>query len=150
MEKFVQNFKRVVKESDYEECPLIKEFKRSINRAIRRKLIEAENQPGLIEHWFRKTIILDRNWRESRRKEERIRGKKENNRVPISRSNNQEAHRQILPWPQVWPRRQEMPQQWAPVGLALMEEVKKTNVVMINPQQRAGFPQRNLYTMDVD
>jgi len=31
-----------------------------------------------------------------------------------------------------------------------MEGVERTNTVMVNPQQRAGFSQRNLYTIDVD
>jgi len=121
-----------------------------MNRAIRQKLMEAENQPGLIKQWFRRTITLDRNWRKSKRKEERLRGKKENNRALTPRLNNQEAHRQKLSQPQVWPRRQEMPQQQAPTEPALMEEVERTNMVMVNSQQRAGFSQRNLYAMDVN
>ena len=43
MKKFVQDFKRVVRESGYERCLLNKEFKRGINGSIRRKLIEAKN-----------------------------------------------------------------------------------------------------------
>ena len=39
--------------------------------------MEAENQPGPIEQWFRRTIALDGNWRESRKEEKRLRGKKE-------------------------------------------------------------------------
>ena len=35
--------------SEYEGQPLIEEFKRSMNRVIKRKLIKAENQPGSIE-----------------------------------------------------------------------------------------------------
>jgi len=31
-----------------------------------------------------------------------------------------------------------------------MEGVERTNAVIATPQQRAGFSQRNLYTMDVD
>ena len=55
---------------------MVEEFKREINRAIRRKLIKVESQPGSIEQWYRRTMALDRNWRESRR-EERLREKKE-------------------------------------------------------------------------
>ena len=51
-----------------------------MNGAIKRKLMEAENQPGSIEQWFRRATALDRNWRESRREEERLRGKKEQGR----------------------------------------------------------------------
>jgi len=72
MEEFVQDFKRVARESRYEEHPLIEEFKQDINGSIRRKLMEAENQPYSIEQWFKRAIALDRNWRESRREEERL------------------------------------------------------------------------------
>jgi len=44
---------------------------------IRRKLIETENPPASIEQWYRRATALDRNWRESRREEERLQGKKE-------------------------------------------------------------------------
>jgi len=43
MKEFVQDFKRVARGSGYERRPLIEEFKRGMNRAIRRKLMEAEN-----------------------------------------------------------------------------------------------------------
>ena len=66
----------MVRGSRYEERSLIEEFKREMNRAIRRKLMEAENQLGSIEQWFRRAMALDRNWRESRREEERLRGRK--------------------------------------------------------------------------
>ena len=77
MEEFVQEFKRAVRGSGYERRPLVEEFKRGMNGGIRRKLMEAENQPGSIEQWYKRATALDRNWRESKRKEERLRGKKE-------------------------------------------------------------------------
>ena len=43
MEEFVQEFKRAARESGYEKRLLVEEFKRVINRMIRRKLMEAEN-----------------------------------------------------------------------------------------------------------
>ena len=49
IEEFVQEFKRVVRGSRYEGRPLVEEFKRGMNGVIRRKLMEAENQPGSIE-----------------------------------------------------------------------------------------------------
>ena len=49
MEEFVQNFKRVARGSGYKEHSLIEEFKRGMNGAIRRKLMEVENQPSSIE-----------------------------------------------------------------------------------------------------
>ena len=39
--------------------------------------MEAENPLASIEQWYRRTMALDRNWRESRREEKRLREKKE-------------------------------------------------------------------------
>ena len=61
IEEFIQEFKRVARESGYEGRPLVEEFKRRINRGIRRKLIEAENLPASIEQWYKRAIALDRN-----------------------------------------------------------------------------------------
>jgi len=61
MEEYVQEFKRAVRDSGYEERPLIEELKRGMNGGIQRKLIEAENPPTSIEQWYRRTIALDRN-----------------------------------------------------------------------------------------
>ena len=91
IEEFVQDFKRTARGSGYEGRPLIEEFKRAMNGNIRRKLMEAENQPGSIEQWFKRAITLDRNRRESRREEERLRGRRDNNGVPAPRLNQQEA-----------------------------------------------------------
>ena len=49
MEEFVQKYKRAVRESGYEGRLLIKEFKRGINRGIRRELIEVKNPPASIK-----------------------------------------------------------------------------------------------------
>ena len=81
----------------------MEEFKREINGTIRRKLIEAKHQPGVIKQWYNRVIVLDRNWRESKRKEERLR--EQGASTPRT---NGEAPRLPLPWPQVWPRRQEV------------------------------------------
>jgi len=75
MEEFVQEFKRAARESGYEGRPLVEEFKRGMNGGIRRKLMEAENPPTSIEQWYRRATALDRNWRESRREEERSKKK---------------------------------------------------------------------------
>ena len=77
MEEFVQEFKRAARGSGYERRPLVEEFKRGMNRRIRRKLMEAENLPTSIEQWYRRAMALDRNWRKSRREEERLRGRRE-------------------------------------------------------------------------
>ena len=89
MEEFMQEFKRAARGSEYEGRPLVEEFKRGINRGIRRKLMEAENPPASIEQWYRRATALDRNWRESRREEERLKKKEV--------GGGKQEQRQILP-----------------------------------------------------
>ena len=40
---------------------MIEEFKRGINGAIRKKLIEVKNQSGSIEQWYKRAMALNRN-----------------------------------------------------------------------------------------
>ena len=88
MEEFVQEFKRAARGSGYEGQPLIEEFKRGMNGGIRRKLMEAKNPPASIEQWYRRATALDRNWRESRREEKRLKKKE---------VGGKQEQRQILP-----------------------------------------------------
>ena len=141
VEEFVQEFKRAARGSGYERRPLVEEFKRGINRGIRRKLMEAENLPTSIEQWYRRATALDRNWRESRREEERLRKKEVG-------GGGQKEQRQNLPRPLVWQRRQ--PPQQATMGPAPMEGVERTNAVVVRGQG-AGVPQRrDPFAMDID
>ena len=105
--------------------------------------MEAENPPASIEQWYRRATALDRNWRESRREEERLKKKE-------VRGGKQEQ-RQILPRPLVWQRRQPLPQQ-ATTRPAPMEGVERTNAVVIRGQgQGAGIPpRRDPFAMEVD
>ena len=91
MKEFVQELKRAAKGSGYEGQLLVEEFKRGMNRVIRRKLMKAENQPGSIKQWFKRAMALNRNWRENRYKEERLRGQKEQGEAP------KQEPQQILP-----------------------------------------------------
>ena len=145
IEEFIQEFKRAARESGYERRLLVEEFKRGINSGIWRKLMEAENLPTSIEQWYRRATALDRNWRESRREEERLRGKKK------AGGRGQKQERQSLPRPLVWQRRQPLPQQ-ATIRPAPMEGVERTNVVVIRGQvQGAGIPLRqDPFAMDID
>ena len=59
MEEFVQEFRRVVRRSGYEGRPLVKEFKRGMSGAIRRKLMEAKRPPTSIEQWYEHATNLD-------------------------------------------------------------------------------------------
>jgi len=146
MEEFVQEFKRAARGSGYEGRPLIEEFKRGINGGIWRKLMEAENPPASIEQWYRRATALDRNWRESRREEERLRKKE---------IGGQKQEKQSLPRPLVWQRRQPLPQQ-ATTGPAPMEGVERTNAVVVRgSEQGAGQsmgapPRRDPFAMEVD
>jgi len=146
MEEFVQEFKRTARGSGYEGRPLVEEFKRGMNGGIRRKLMESENPPTSIEQWYRRATALDRNWRESRREEERLRGKKK-----LGEGAPKQEQRQSLPQPLMWQRRQPLPQQ-ATTGPAPMEGVERTNVVVVRGQgQGAGIPPRqDPFAMEVD
>jgi len=77
MEEFVQEFQRAARGSGYEGRPLMEEFKRGMNRAIRRKLIEAERLPTSIEQWYKCATNLDRHWRKSKKEEERLKGRRD-------------------------------------------------------------------------
>ena len=144
MEEFVQEFKRMARGSGYEGRSLVEEFKRGMNGGIRRKLMEAENPPTSIEQWYRRATALDRNWRESRREEERLRKKEVG-------GGTQKQERQSLPRPLVWQRRQPLPQQ-ATTGPAPMEGVERTNRVVVRRQgQETGIPpRRDPFAMEVD
>ena len=93
-----------------------------MNRGIQKKLMEAENPPASIEQWYRRATALDRNWRKSRRKEERLRKKEI--------GGGKQEQRQSLPRPLVWQRRQPLPQQ-ATIGPAPLEGVERMNVVVV-------------------
>ena len=54
--------------------------------------MEAKNQPGSIEQWYKRATTLDRNWRESKREKERLKRRKEQKgKAP------RQEQRQILP-----------------------------------------------------
>jgi len=65
-DEYVQEFKKVARKSGYEGRPLIKEFKRGLSGAIRRKLAEAEEPLSTIGEWQERAVRLDRNQRQSR------------------------------------------------------------------------------------
>ena len=124
----------------------MEEFKRGINEGIRRKLMEAKNPPTSIEQWYKRATALDRNWRESKREEERLRGKKE-----ATGGAPKQEQKQNMPQPLVWQRRQQLPQQ-VTTGPVLMEGIEKTNAVVVRgSEQGAGVPPRwDPFTMEVD
>jgi len=64
-----------------------------MNGVIRRKLMEAEHQPRTIKQWYDRATALDWNWRESRREEERLRGRKEQGGT----APRQQEQRQTMP-----------------------------------------------------
>jgi len=136
MEEFVQEFKRAARRSGYEGRPLIEEFKRGMNGGIRRKLMEAENLSASIEQWYRRVTALDRNWRESRKEEERLRKREIGGQ-------KQERQRQPLP-------------QQATTGPAPMEGVERTNAVVVRGsgqgagQSMGAPPRRDPFAMEVD
>jgi len=94
MEEYVQEFKRAVRGSRYEGRPLVEKFKRGMNGMIRRKLMEVENLLTSIKQWYQRAMALDRNWRKSRKEEERLRKKEIG-------GGGQKQERQSLPQPLV-------------------------------------------------
>jgi len=57
--------------------------------------------------------------------------------------------------PEVWPRRQKVSQQQAPIGSALMVGIERTDIVMVHivmvhSNQRVGFVPCNPYAIEVD
>ena len=55
----IQKFRKVARGSSYRRRALIKEFKRSINLGIRRRLMESEDPPQEIDEWYTRAINLD-------------------------------------------------------------------------------------------
>ena len=86
--------------------------------------MKAENPLASIEQWYKRAMALDRNWRESRREEKRLRGKKE-----TTGGAPKQEQKQSLPQPLVWQKRQ-MPQQ-VTMGPAPMEGVERMNTVVV-------------------
>lgn len=68
MKKFVQEFQGAARDSGYEKRALVEEFKRGMNKMIRRKLIEAERPSISIKQQYKYATNLDKHWRKSRRK----------------------------------------------------------------------------------
>jgi len=98
--------------------------------------MESENPPTSMEQWYRRAMALDRNWRESRQEEEKLKKKEVGGDAP------RQEQRQSLPQPLVWQRRQPLPQQ-VTTGPAPMESVEKMNVVVVREQgQGTGIPPR--------
>jgi len=72
-DKYVQEFKKVVRKSGYKRQSLIEEFKRGLSGMLRRKLAEAENLSSTIEEWQKKAVRLDKNQKQSKTKKKNIR-----------------------------------------------------------------------------
>jgi len=76
VDEYVQEFKRAARGSGYEGRALVEEFKRGLNRTIRRRLAEAEAPPTNITQWQERAVQLDRNMRQSRAEERMLGGRK--------------------------------------------------------------------------
>ena len=67
MEKFIQIFRKGTRSSGYRKQALIEEFKRGMDRRIRKRLMEVECPLKSINQWYKRIIRLDRNCRKSRK-----------------------------------------------------------------------------------
>ena len=78
IEEFTSEFKSATRKNDYKRKTLMEEFKREIDRVIRRKLIKVERPSTSIKQWYKCATNLNRHWRESRGENKRLRRRKEN------------------------------------------------------------------------
>ena len=76
IEKFVQEFRRVVRGSRYKGQALVKNLKRKINIVIQIRLIEAKRPSRGIKQWYKRATNLNQHQRENKREKERLREKK--------------------------------------------------------------------------
>ncbi|KAG6904533.1 hypothetical protein DXG01_009212, partial [Tephrocybe rancida] len=70
MDEHVQDFKKVARSSGYLGVALVEEFKRSIHKAIREKLCNAETPPVTITEWYTRATASDRQWRRTKAEEQ--------------------------------------------------------------------------------
>ena len=97
VDEYVQEFKRVARDSRYEGRALVEEFKRELNKTIRRRLAEAKMPPTTIVQWQERAVQLDHNMRQSRA-EEKILGSRGGNVVCPVIGNMQQPGEQQLSW----------------------------------------------------
>jgi hypothetical protein len=68
-DEHVQEFEKAALEADYEGYPLVVEFKRSLNPALRRRVSELRPAPVTIDQWYNEAITIDRQWRVAKAEE---------------------------------------------------------------------------------
>ena len=127
--------------SGYERRPLIKEFKRESNRAIRRKLAKAKEPLTTIGEWQERAVRLDRNQRQ-RRAEERMLGR--NIVCPGGNVQPREGYREGS-----YGRRGEQIT-WRVGGPSTGEGYRKGGENISNREENQLGPRRNSNAMDVD
>ena len=83
IEEFVQEFRRTVRESEYKRRPLVEEFKMKMNRVMRWKIMKLECSLWNIEQWYERVVNLNRYWKESKRKEEKLRNRRKSGNLSL-------------------------------------------------------------------
>ena len=58
-DEHVQDFKKAAMDADYDRYPLIVEFKRSLDPALQKQLMELQPMPVTIMDWYREAVTLD-------------------------------------------------------------------------------------------
>jgi len=141
VDAYVQEFKRVARGSGYEGRALVEEFKRGLNRAIRRRLAEAEMPPATITQWQERAVQLDCNMRQSRA-EEKILGSRGGNVICPTIGNAQQPGGQQPSWNSGTFRRNWVPrggwQQQRGVVPRLTGEEKGPGAMAVDREQRGG------------
>jgi len=86
VDEYVQEFRRAARGSGYKGRALVEEFKRGLNRTIRRRLAEAETPPTTITQWQERSVQLDRNMWQSRAEERMLGNRGGNAARPATRN----------------------------------------------------------------
>ena len=97
-EEHIQDFRKAAIGSEYEGRALIEEFKRSLCKPLRERLMMAENVPTTIDQWYTRALAYDRNYR-NMIAEQKLYGGTGVNRGPSSQSGSRQPGRVNAPQP---------------------------------------------------
>jgi hypothetical protein len=65
-DEHVQEFRRIARDSGYNGRALVEEYKRSLNQKLRMALMTSERPPTDIGSWYKRSMALDRQWRQAK------------------------------------------------------------------------------------
>lgn len=108
-DEHVQAFMKVAYDSGYTGIPLVMEFKRSLNKALRDKLTHAEIPPVTIKQWYDRARIVDRQWRQAKAEERLFSGTSHPKQAQASTSAPQAQGNRNFVWNRTQPQQAQAP-----------------------------------------